>query len=46
VRRWFEDQVGPDWDVLPGVPAPADPILEKAVRILRDAAAIESASGR
>jgi len=41
LRGWWNDQVGLDWDLLPPgaeTPArPADPALEKALEVLRDA---------
>jgi carboxyl-terminal processing protease len=41
VAAWFDRQVGLDWDLLPdGAPAPEDPVLAKAMEVLRDAAAV------
>ena len=48
--RWWDDQVGLDWDVVPpgkDDPAPpADPILERALGLLRDADALRAGGGR
>ncbi|HEU4395974.1 MAG TPA: S41 family peptidase [Planctomycetota bacterium] len=44
LRAWWDDQVGLDWDLMPPGPdapdAPDDPVLAKAVEILRDADAL------
>lgn len=45
VDRVFEEQQGLDWDLLPGSEAPEDPILARAVALLKDAAAARTADG-
>ncbi len=42
----FEEQQGLDWVLLPGSPAPEDPILARAVGLLRDADAARAADGK
>jgi carboxyl-terminal processing protease len=44
IEEWFDDQVGLDWDLLPpdaSQKPPEDPILARAVGMLKDGAAIE-----
>jgi carboxyl-terminal processing protease len=45
LREWWEEQVGLDWDLMPPGPdspaTPADPVLAKALEVLRDAAALK-----
>ena len=44
LRAWWDDQVGLDWDLMPPGPdaprAPDDPVLAKAIEVLRDADAL------
>ena len=50
VEAWFRDQVGLDWDVVPGLTSDrkptADPVLDRAVALLRDDAVVQKAMGR
>lgn len=50
LARSWDDQVGLDWDLVPpgkdDPAAPADPVLEKAVGLLRDADALREDAGR
>jgi carboxyl-terminal processing protease len=50
LHRWWDDQVGLDWEMIPprteDPKAPEDPVLARALSMLRDADALRAAAGR